>query len=96
MIVEDNAQAARQTEAQIEEECQEVEEIEAAKDKSLRMAKQEKKRRKAQMRTKHRQEDTSTSAIPQVPAPTTLTLEEAKTPITTLKMDEWAQPMYTK
>ena len=64
MIEEDNAKAAKRAELEREREKKEEGELEAAKAKSLRAAKKEKKWRKAEMRTKHCQEGTSTSAAP--------------------------------
>ena len=49
LIEEDNMQAVRQAEAQREAKHQEEEEMEAAKAESLRLAKEERKRRKAKM-----------------------------------------------
>ena len=49
MIEEDNVEAARRAELERERERKEVEELEATKAKSLHVAKEEKKRRKAEM-----------------------------------------------
>ena len=54
MLEEDNAKAAKRAELERERERKEAKELEAAKAKSLREAKEENKRRKAEMRTKHR------------------------------------------
>ena len=57
------------------------------------MAKEEKKQRKAKMKTKHCQDDASTSAIPQAPTIVTLDPKAAETLAVTLKTNEGAQPM---
>ena len=63
------------------------------KAKSLRMAKEEKKKRKAEIRTKYHQEGASTSTIPQSQAPTALLSKEKETPSTTHPFDEGPKPM---
>lgn len=79
------------TKARRVEELKEQEEIEAAKAKSLRLAKEEKKQRKAEMRTKGLNEGASSSSGPFTAS---ATMQTKATPIQ--KTTETIEPMDTK
>ena len=78
MEKENEEDRAKWAESHREEERQEAEELEAAKAKSLRLAKEEKKRMKYEMRSKKYQEGASSSVVP--PGLTTATTAIAELP----------------
>ena len=88
MIEEDNIEAAKRAELEREREKKEEEELKAAKAKSLRVAKEEKKHRKVDLRTKFRQEGTSTSRAPHSSSP-----QDQPLPAMPQETQEKEQPM---